>query len=116
MIVDLDFYGEFNEKLQDSTRAYYTDEVKSLLSSTSNADSVSIYLKKVEVHIGEESKRCSKDLTGYIDPSSKESIVGIVLDEFLRKQIAVILDKGLFNLLFVSTTNRTRTEHDAWKE
>ncbi len=102
MLLDLNLYFESYElNLQSSARAFYIDEAKewtSKVSGAANPSLVAEYLRHVEGRIKEETDRCGKSLKGYVDLLSKESLVGIVVDEFIRKPIKSLLEKGQFNL------------------
>lgn len=103
MILGIDSRAVYEEELErpflEQSAVFYRLESQKLLGE----NSASVYIKKVEARINEESERA----THYLDKSTEEPIVKVLEEEFISKHMKTIVEMENSGVVHMLKNNKT---------
>merc|ERR1711892_82510 len=111
MILSLDtrqvYEEDFEEPFLEKSREFYQVESQNVLKS----NSASVYIKKVEQRIIEESERAKH----YLDPSSEKRIVAVIEQELIQKHLKTIVEMENSGVVYMLKNQKVDDLHAMYK-
>merc|ERR1711892_1050826 len=111
MILSLDtrqvYEEDFEEPFLEKSREFYQVESQNGVKS----NSASVYIKKVEQRIIEESERAKH----YLDPSSEKRIVAVIEQELIQKHLKTIVEMENSGVVYMLKNQKVDDLHAMYK-
>jgi len=111
MILSLDsrsvYEEDFEEPFLEKSREFYQVESQNVLKS----NSASVYIKKVEQRIIEESERAKH----YLDPSTEKRIVSVIEQELIQKHLKTIVEMENSGVVYMLKNEKVEELHAMYK-